>query len=236
MNPRAPRRVALVLIDLLLLCLRLIPPISPFRAKTGDRDGGRGGYGGDRYGDKKMGPGGDFNPEFQRVRRQLRTPDCSFVDLEWGSGARAVTRFRPWFCAWEPISNMQQCLALSSVELGRHGRRFRYSCKGLDLLSCAPFPPTAASRCIYHGRVALHPRQGKACLGCILHRRDCVGYLHVCAMFLGSSTRWPLSMVPPEVLGGCGLASDMGSCWRPKPQRRQLGRLLRIRRANPTGH
>lgn len=35
---------------------------------TGDRDGGRGGYGGgDRFGDKKMGPGGDFNPEFQRV-------------------------------------------------------------------------------------------------------------------------------------------------------------------------
>lgn len=41
----------------------------------GDRDGGRGGYGGgDRFGDKKMGPGGDFNPEFQRVRstRSLR--------------------------------------------------------------------------------------------------------------------------------------------------------------------
>lgn len=37
---------------------------------AGDRDGGRGGYGGggDRFGDKKMGPGGDFNPEFQRVR------------------------------------------------------------------------------------------------------------------------------------------------------------------------
>lgn len=35
---------------------------------TGDREGGRGGYGGDRFGDKKMGPGGDFNPEFQRVR------------------------------------------------------------------------------------------------------------------------------------------------------------------------
>lgn len=35
--------------------------------RPGDRDGGRGGYGGDRFGDKKMGPGGDFNPEFQRV-------------------------------------------------------------------------------------------------------------------------------------------------------------------------
>ena len=34
---------------------------------TGEREGGRGGYGGDRFGDKKMGPGGDFNPEFQRV-------------------------------------------------------------------------------------------------------------------------------------------------------------------------
>lgn len=33
---------------------------------AGDREGGRG-YGGDRFGDKKMGPGGDFNPEFQRV-------------------------------------------------------------------------------------------------------------------------------------------------------------------------
>lgn len=40
--------------------------VCPFLV-TGDRDGGRGGYGGDRFGDKKMGPGGDFNPEFQRV-------------------------------------------------------------------------------------------------------------------------------------------------------------------------
>lgn len=36
---------------------------------VGEREGGRGGYGGGegRFGDKKMGPGADFNPEFQRV-------------------------------------------------------------------------------------------------------------------------------------------------------------------------
>ncbi|CAM9374170.1 unnamed protein product [Pylaiella littoralis] len=41
-------------------------PARPGPAPGGDRDGGRGGYGGGGFGDKKMGPGGDFNPEFQR--------------------------------------------------------------------------------------------------------------------------------------------------------------------------
>ena len=61
---------------------------------TGDRDGGRGGYGGDRYGDKKMGPGGDFNPEFQRVRQLDKSGICSLVDSKWGCGAGACCLFR----------------------------------------------------------------------------------------------------------------------------------------------
>lgn len=43
---------------------------------TGEREGGRGGYGGDRFGDKKIGPGGDFNPEFQRVSMAISVENC----------------------------------------------------------------------------------------------------------------------------------------------------------------
>lgn len=47
---------------------------------AGDREGGRGGYGEGRFGDKKMGPGGDFNPEFQRVRRRSAKPCVNEMD------------------------------------------------------------------------------------------------------------------------------------------------------------
>ena len=55
----------------------LLLPSPGYFLQPGEREGGRGGgYGGDRggYGDKKMGPGGgDFNPEFQRVRGRGNT-------------------------------------------------------------------------------------------------------------------------------------------------------------------
>lgn len=44
---------------------------------AGDRDI-RGGYGEGRFGDKKMGPGGDFNPEFQRVSHGPRFKNLPF--------------------------------------------------------------------------------------------------------------------------------------------------------------